>query len=176
MALIRESKLSSKSKNPCIRNYATVHKDRPYGNGGRLLVFIHQSIPFSKQQSSPEALSNPHLEELSIKADIGNTKLIISNIYMPPANSCSNGYFKGDVTCECGLVTENTARMMQYTFLVRPCLLDDLNSFNGIAKKCVEWWKTQVWWHDDDDEHSPYEIPIQNSISFELEWLQTSHS
>ena len=92
VAVIQESKLSSKFKNPCIRNYTTVRKDRPHGHGGGLLVFIHESITFSKQPSSPEARSDPHLEELTIKADIGNTKLIISNIYIPPASSCSNGY------------------------------------------------------------------------------------
>ena len=92
VAVIQESKLSSKCKNPCLRNYATVRKDRPHSHGGGLLVFIHESITFSKQPSSPEALSDPHLEELTIKADIGNTKLIISNIYIPPASSCSNGY------------------------------------------------------------------------------------
>ena len=92
MAVIQESKLSSKSKNPCIRNYTTVRKDRPHSHGGGLLVFIHESITFSKQPSSPEALSDPHLEEPTIKADIGNTKLIISNINIPPASSCSNGY------------------------------------------------------------------------------------
>ena len=70
----------------------TVCKDRPHGHGGGLLVFIHESITFSKQPSSPEALSDPHLEELTINADIWNTKLIISNIYIPPASSCSNGY------------------------------------------------------------------------------------
>ena len=46
-------------------------KDRPYGHGGGLLVFIYESITFSKQPSSPETLSDPHLEELTIKADIG---------------------------------------------------------------------------------------------------------
>ena len=92
VAVIQESKLTSNSKNPCIRNYTTVRKDRPHGHGGGLLVFIHESITFSKQPSSPETLSDPHLEELTIKADIGNTKLIISNIYIPPASSCSNGY------------------------------------------------------------------------------------
>ena len=82
VAVIQESKLSSKTKNPCIRNYTTVRKDRPHSHGGRLLVFIHGSITFSKQPSSPEALSDPHLEELTIKAVIGNTKLIISkNLY-----------------------------------------------------------------------------------------------
>ena len=92
MAVIQESKLSSKSKNPYIQNYTTVRKDRPQGHGGGLLVFIHESITFSKQPSSPVALSDLHLEELTIMADIGNTKLIISNIYIPPASSCSIGY------------------------------------------------------------------------------------
>ena len=45
VAVIQESKLTSKSKNPCIRNYTTVRKDRPHGHGGGLLVFIHESIP-----------------------------------------------------------------------------------------------------------------------------------
>ena len=49
VAGIQESKLSPKSKNPCIWNYATVCKDRPHGHGGGLLIFIHRSITFSKQ-------------------------------------------------------------------------------------------------------------------------------
>ena len=59
VAVIQESKLTSKSKNPCIRNYTAVRKDRPHGHGGGLLVFIHESITFSKQPSSPETLSDP---------------------------------------------------------------------------------------------------------------------
>ena len=90
VVVIQESKLSSKFKNPCIRNYTTMRHD--YGHGGGLLIFIHTSITFPKHPLSPESLSDPHLEELTIKADIGNTKLIISNIYIPPASSCSNGY------------------------------------------------------------------------------------
>ena len=92
VAVIQESKLPPKSKNPCIRNYTAVCKDRPQGQGGGLLIFIHRSITFSKQPSSPESLSDPHLEELTIKAELGNTKLIVSNVYIPPASSCSNGY------------------------------------------------------------------------------------
>ena len=56
------------------------------------MIFIHRSITFSKQPLLPESLSDPHLEELSIKAQLGNTKLIISNVYIPSASSCSNGY------------------------------------------------------------------------------------
>ena len=71
VVVIQESKLSPKSKNPCIR------RDSSHGQGGGLLIFIHRSIIFSKQPSSPESLSDPHLEELSIKAELWNTKLII---------------------------------------------------------------------------------------------------
>ena len=60
-------------------------------------------------------------------------------------------YYEGDTTCECSLATENTAHMMQCILLAQPCSLDDLNKFNDTAKKCVERWKTLVWWHKDDD-------------------------
>ena len=92
VAVIQESNLTPKSKNPCIQNYNTVRKDRPHGLGGGLLIFIHRSVTFSKQPSSAESLYESHLEELAIEAEIGNTKLTISNIYIPPASSCSNGY------------------------------------------------------------------------------------
>ena len=92
LKVVLESKLSPKSKNPCIQNYTTMRKDSSHGQGGGLLIFIHRSMTFSKQPSSPECLSDPHLEELSIKAELGNTKLIISNVYILPASSCSNMY------------------------------------------------------------------------------------
>ena len=85
VAVIQESKLTPKSKNPCIQNYTTFRKDRPHGQGGGLLIFIHRSITFSKQPSPAESLYDPHLEGLAIEAEIGN-------IYIPPASSCSNGY------------------------------------------------------------------------------------
>ena len=56
---------------------------------------LEDSVCFSlisKVSSSAESLYDPHLEELAIEAEIGNTKLIISNIYIPPASSGSNGY------------------------------------------------------------------------------------
>ena len=40
VAVLLESKLSPKSKNPCIRNYTPVRKDLPHGEGGGLLIFI----------------------------------------------------------------------------------------------------------------------------------------
>ena len=53
VAVIQESKLSHKSKNPCIQNYTTVRKDRSHGQRGGLLIFIYRSP--SKQPSSPES-------------------------------------------------------------------------------------------------------------------------
>ena len=78
VSVIQESKLTPKSKNPCIQNYTTVRKDRPHGQGRGLLIFIHRSVTFSKQPSSAESLYDPHLEELAIEAEIGNSKLVIS--------------------------------------------------------------------------------------------------
>ena len=82
VVMIQESKLTPKSKNHCIQNYTTVRQNRPHGLGGGLLIFIHRYVTFSKQPSSAETLCDPHLEELAIGAEIGNTKLIIS-IYIP---------------------------------------------------------------------------------------------
>ena len=90
--MIQDTTLSLISKNPYIQNYTTVRKDRPHGQGGGLLICIHRSTTFSRQPSSAESLSDPHLEELTIKAELGSTKLIISNIYIPPASSCNNVY------------------------------------------------------------------------------------
>ena len=63
------NKLSSKSKNHCMRNYTTVRKEHPNGHAGGLLVFIHRLTSFSKQPFSPGSLSDPHLEELTIKGE-----------------------------------------------------------------------------------------------------------
>ena len=61
-------------------------RDRLLGHGGGLHIFIHRSITFAKQPLSPESLSDPLLEEISMKAELGNTRLIISNIYIPPTS------------------------------------------------------------------------------------------
>ena len=92
VATLQESKLTSKSRKPCIKNFTTVRRDRPQGQGGGLLIFIHKSINFHQQPQSPKTLSDLHLEELTISAKLGNTELIISNIYIPTTSSCTAGY------------------------------------------------------------------------------------
>ena len=92
VAVIQESKLNPKSRTPCFQNYTTVRKDRRQGQGGGLITLVHKSINFSRKPESPETLADPHLEELTITAKLGNTDLIISNIYIPPTSSCTGGY------------------------------------------------------------------------------------
>ena len=53
---------------------------------------IHKSINFSRRPDSPDTLPDPHLEELTITAKLGNTDLIITNVYIPPASTCTGGY------------------------------------------------------------------------------------
>ena len=92
VVVIQESKLSSNSKAPSIQNFTTVRKDRRQVQGGGLLTLIHKSINFSRKPESPETLVEPHLEELTITATLGDMELIITNVYIPPASSCTGGY------------------------------------------------------------------------------------
>ena len=83
VVVIQESKLSSNSKTPSIQNFTTVRKDHRQGQGGGLLTLIHKSINLSRKPESPETLVEPHLEELTITATLGDTGLIITNVYIP---------------------------------------------------------------------------------------------
>ena len=88
VAVIQESKLSYNSKHAEL-HYRT---DRCQGQGSGLLTLIHKSINFSGKPESPETLVEPHLKELTITATVGDTELIITNVYIPPASSCTEGY------------------------------------------------------------------------------------
>ena len=81
-----ESKLALNSRTPNIQNFTTVRKDRDQGQGGGLLTLIHKSINFSRRPDSPDT----HLKECTAK--LGNTYLIITNVYIPLASSCTKGY------------------------------------------------------------------------------------
>ena len=90
--MIQESKISSNSRNPSIQNFTIVRKDLRQGQGGGLLTLIHKSINFSRKPESPETLADSHLEELTITAMLEYTELIITNVYIHPASSCTGGY------------------------------------------------------------------------------------
>ena len=84
VVVIRKSKLTLNYRTPNIQNFTIVRKDRHRGQGGGL---IHKSKNFSLRPDSPD----PHLEELTITAKLGNTDFIITNVYITPASSCT-GY------------------------------------------------------------------------------------
>ena len=89
VAEIQEPNLSSNSKTPSIQNFTTVRKERRQGQGGGLLTLIHKAINSSRKPESPETLIEPHLEEFTITATLGNTEMNISNVYIPQASSCT---------------------------------------------------------------------------------------
>ena len=90
--MIQEWKLTLNYRTPNIQNFTTVRKDGHQGQGGGSLTLIHQSMNFSRRPDSPDTLADPHLEELTITAKLGNTYFIITNVYIPPASSCTGGY------------------------------------------------------------------------------------
>ena len=92
VAVIQESKLTLNSRTPNIQNFTTVRKDRDQGQGGGLITLIHKSRNFSRRPDSPVTLADPHLEELTITAKLGNTDLIITNVYIRPVSYCTGGY------------------------------------------------------------------------------------
>ena len=89
VAVIQESKLTPKSKNPCIQNYTTVRKDRPHGQGGGLLIFIHRSVTFSKQPSSAES---PPGRTCHRSSNWEHEVDHFQHLHSPSPSSCSNGY------------------------------------------------------------------------------------
>ena len=91
VAVIQESKLTLNSQTPNIHSFPTARKERHQGQGGGLLTLIHKLINFSRKPDSPDTLADPHLEELTFTAKLGNTALIITNVYIPPASSCTGG-------------------------------------------------------------------------------------
>ena len=84
VAVIQESKLSSNYKTPSIQNFTTGRKDRRQGQRGGLLTLIHKSINFFWKPESPETLVE--------SPTLGDTELIIINVYITPASSCVEGY------------------------------------------------------------------------------------
>ena len=83
VAVIQESKLTLNSRMPNIQKFTTIRKYRHQCQGGGLLTLIDKSINFYWRPESPDTLADPHLEELTITANLGNTELFITNVYIP---------------------------------------------------------------------------------------------
>ena len=89
VAAVQERKLS---KDPSIPHFTTMHQDRQQGQGGRLLFFNHESVNFSKATKPTPIAPDPHLEAQSVTIQLKNLDLLITNVYIPPASSCTNSY------------------------------------------------------------------------------------
>ena len=91
VAVLQETKYTSKSKQKPTPNYQLIRKDR--GNnikGGGLAFIIHDTVPFKIiHQTAPK---DDHLEEFTIVVNNGKNPLHIKNVYLPPASSCAQGY------------------------------------------------------------------------------------
>ena len=92
IAVIQESKLSTRSKDPSIKNYSTVRQDRQRGQGGGLLMFIHESIKFTRTTPTAPPKEDQHLEVQQVIIEQSNSQLSITNVYIPPTSSCDSGY------------------------------------------------------------------------------------
>ena len=90
VVVIQDSKLSSNSRTQSIQNFTTVRKDHREGQVGGSLTLIHKSTNFSRGPESPESLAEPHIEELTITVNLGDTELIITNVDIPPESSCTD--------------------------------------------------------------------------------------
>ena len=88
IAAFQETKLSHRSKEPKLPNYVLHCLDHPSGNGGGLLLLIHNSIHFSIINLP----RSPTIEQQAISIKSNNTTITIINIYIPPTSSCPTNF------------------------------------------------------------------------------------
>ena len=83
--LLSESKLDSSFSDDqfSIPGYGIVRKDRDR-NGGGLLLYINEDVPFKIIQNSS---LRPILEVLSIEINLGRFKFLLIGLYKPPSVS-----------------------------------------------------------------------------------------
>ena len=96
VAVIQEFKLTAKSRSHKIQNYTLFRRQGP---GGGLLFFVHNSVSFNRKPQSTTSKNDPHLEELTISIAMDNTELLITNVYILPANSCKGVIHHHSTTC-----------------------------------------------------------------------------
>ena len=54
---------------------------------GGLLVFIHNSVSFTRKPLSTTSKNDPHIDELTFSIAMDNTELHITNVYIPSSSS-----------------------------------------------------------------------------------------
>ena len=88
IAIIQETKLTSKHTTPTISEYTPIRQDRQTGGGGGLITYIHKTISYIDTTQHTKTLIPPGdttMEVQSIRVSTGTTKHInLINIYIPP--------------------------------------------------------------------------------------------
>ena len=87
IAALQDTKLTDKSPPLDIPGYAIERKDRGRNKGGGLAFLIHRSIKYSTANDAININDN-FTEAQAIRVN----NLLIINIYIPPASSCSNDF------------------------------------------------------------------------------------
>ena len=87
IAALQETKLTDKSSPIDIPGYSIERKDRGSNKGGGLAFLIHRSIKYSTANDAFNINDN-HTEAQAIRVN----NLLIINVYIPPASSCSRDF------------------------------------------------------------------------------------
>ena len=87
IAVIQETELTPKNRNPSLRpNYTSHRKDGP--REGDLLTAIHNSLLYDEH----EIVDDGTLEAQSVYVKVNNQNLHITIFYIPPHSSCFKDY------------------------------------------------------------------------------------
>ena len=93
IAVIQETKLTSKSMPPKTTGWAAERLDRHKNEGCGLLMLIKVTIPFVDNTAALPQSADPNLEQQGISITMPNRhQQHIHNIYIPPRSSCSAGH------------------------------------------------------------------------------------
>ena len=86
VACIQETKLTLGTPTPKFGRYAVERKDRATGGGGGLIILIHPDVSYTIADSSCY-FNDPITEHQAIEVNIDDAKLLVINVYIPPASS-----------------------------------------------------------------------------------------
>ena len=148
IALIQETKLTTRSYTPKLPGYTTLRHDRTRGGGGGLITLIQKNIPFTNiTHEIVASLPRDPTQTLELQATritLHKQNIIFINTYIPPAsstppdftlhldhlNTLHNTYILGDLNAHDNtwLTTQNTdtrgttlqQQLQHYTILNNP--------------------------------------------------------
>ena len=87
IACIQETKLTTSNPDPDFDNYLVERRDRPNNDGGGgLITLIHRDVSYTPVASAPY-FNDPITEHQAIEVSVDGAKLLIINVYIPPASS-----------------------------------------------------------------------------------------